>query len=89
MIRRLHERVEERNANSGNVRGSTVELGHIELHLEFDQLYPDYVLVIKVGLAPFRKPMFGSGPTPIRQLLQPAASDDRNSIVWVHKLANL
>jgi hypothetical protein len=45
--RLLKERVEEMNANRGNLpqfvmRGSSIiQLGHIELHLEFDPLFPN------------------------------------------------
>jgi hypothetical protein len=96
--RLLKERVEEINANRGNlpefvVRGSSiVQLGHIELHLEFDQLYSnpaDYVLVLKVGCSPLKQPMFGSAPPPVKHKLQPAVSDDLSSIVWVDKVGNL
>ena len=43
LIRLLNERVEEKNANSGNsptfvVKGSSVEPGHLALYLEFDQI---------------------------------------------------
>jgi len=96
--RLLKERVEEINANRGTlpqfvVRGSSiVQLGHIELHLEFDQLYDnpaDYVLVLKVGVPDNKKPMFGSAPPSVRHMLQPAVSDDLSSIVWVDKVGNL
>jgi hypothetical protein len=96
--RLLKERVEEINANRGNlpefvVRGSSiVQLGHIELHLEFDQLYSnptDYVLVLKVGVPDNKKPTFGSAPPPVKHKLQPALSDDLSSIVWVDKVGNL
>ena len=96
--RLLKERVEEINANRGNlpefvVRGSSiVQLGHIELHLEFDQLYSnptDYVLVLKVGVPDNKKPMFGSAPPPVKHKLQPALSDDLSSIEWVDKVGSL
>jgi len=96
--RLLKERVEEMNANRGNlpefvVRGSLIiQLEHIELHLEFDQLYgnpADYVLVVKVGSSPLKRPLFGSAPLPVRHKLQPAVSDDLSSIVWVDKVGNL
>jgi hypothetical protein len=54
----LKEKVEERNANTGNLpqlvfRGtSIVELGHYSLHLEFDPVFhrpDDFVLTVKVG----------------------------------------
>src|SRR5882762_3673086 len=88
LIRLLKERVEEMNANTGNlpkfvVRGSTIQLDHIVLHLEFDELFmspADYVLVLKVGLASFKRPLFGSEPPPVKHKLQPAASDNLSSI---------
>ena len=98
MMRLLKERVEEINANRGNlpefvVRGSSiVQLGHIELHLEFDQLFPnptEFVLVLKVGVPDNKKPMFGSAPPSVRHMLQPAVSDDLSRIVWVDKVGNL
>jgi len=90
LIRFLNERVEERNANVGNlpkfvIRGSSVQLGHMALCLEFDQLImnpADYVLVLKVGLAPFKKPLFGREPTPERYKLRATTSDDLRSILW-------
>ena len=97
-MRLLKERVEEMNANSGNlpkfvVRGSSiVQLDNFELHFEFDPLHPnptDYVLVLKVGLSQFKQPLFGSGPPPVRHILQPIASYDLGSVVWVHKTGNL
>ena len=96
--RLLKERVEEMNANRGNLpefvaRGSLIiQLGHIELHLEFDQLFPnptEFVLVLKVGVPDNKKPMFGSAPPSVRHKLQPALSDDLSSIVWVDKVGNL
>jgi hypothetical protein len=96
--RLLKERVEEMNANRGNlpefvVRGSLIiQLGHIELHLEFDQLYSnptDYVLVLKVGVPDNKKPTFGSAPPPVKHKLQPALSDDLSSIEWVDKVGSL
>jgi hypothetical protein len=56
--RLLKERVEEMNANHGNlpqfvVRGaSIVQLGHIDMHLEFDPVFSnptEFVLVLKVS----------------------------------------
>jgi len=79
VMRLLKERVEEINANRGNLpefvaRGSLIiQLGHIELHLEFDQLYgnpTDYVLVLKVGTSPLKQPMFGSAPPPVKHKLR-------------------
>jgi hypothetical protein len=96
--RLLKERVEEMNANRSNLpqfvmRGSSIiQLGHIELHLEFDQLYgnpADYVLVLKVGVPDNKKPTFGSAPLPVRHKLQPALSDDLSSIKWVDKVGSL
>jgi hypothetical protein len=96
--RLLKERVEEMNANRGNLpefvtRGSLViQLGHIELHLEFDPLFPnptEFVLLLKVGVPDNKKPTFGSAPPPVKHKLQPALSDDLSSIVWVDKVGNL
>jgi hypothetical protein len=97
LMRLLKERVEEMNANSGNlpqfvVKGSTIQLGHIILHLDFDPRYAnstDFVLVLRVGYAPFKKPLFGSEPPAVRHMLQPIASYDLGSVVWVHKTGNL
>ncbi len=93
----LKERVEERNANTGTLpkfvlRGSSVELGHTVLQLEFDQNFIDpdvYVLNLKVGWAPFRKPLFGTEPTPQGRRLRATASDDLSSILWVGDLGKL
>ena len=98
LIRLLKERVQEINANRGNLpefvgRGSSIiQLGHIELHLEFDPQFSnptEFVLVLKVGVPDNKKPVFGSAPPPVRHILQPALSDDLSSIVWVDKVGSL
>jgi hypothetical protein len=92
----LKEKVEERNANTGNLpklvfRGrSIVELGQYSLHFEFDQLFhspADFVLVVKVG-SDNRSSMALSGSVPPaeRHLLQPKVSNDLRSVVWTHNL---
>jgi hypothetical protein len=88
--RLLNECVEKRNANSGDspkfvIVGASVQLGHMALYIQFDQQYSnpdDYVLVLRAGLAPFRKPLFGSGPTPEESRLRATPSDDLSSILW-------
>jgi hypothetical protein len=82
LMRLLKERVEERNATVDNspkfvVKGSSVQLDHVVLYLEFDQMFmnpDDYVLVLKVGQP--KQPLFGSAPTPIRRILRAVPSDD-------------
>jgi hypothetical protein len=68
--RLLKERVDEMNANHGNlpqfvVRGaSIVQLGHIDMHLEFDPVFSnptEFVLVRKVGVPDNKKPLFKRG----------------------------
>lgn len=88
LMRLLKERVEERNATADNlpkfvVKGSTVQLDHMVLYLEFDQMFenPDnYVLVLRVGQP--RQPLFGSAPTPIRRTLRAVPSDDLHRMLW-------
>jgi hypothetical protein len=90
LMRLLNERVEEMNANSSDlpklvIRGSRVELGHITLHLEFDQHPTDpteYVLALKIGVEDNKRPLFGTGPTPVRHKLRAGASDDSSRILW-------
>ncbi len=97
LIRLLKERVEEENAKTNNlpkffVRGSVIQLEHYELHLEFDQVFhspTDHVLVAKGGLAPHKKPLFGSEPPRVSHTLQPKVSNDLSSVMWTHKLGNL
>ena len=94
LISRLKERIEEKNANPGNLpqfvlHGSTVELGHTALYLEPDQLPTEpevYLLTLKLGLAPFKKPLFGTGPPPQRKRLRATASADLSSVLWVNDL---
>lgn len=84
----LEERVQEMNANRGDMpeivlRTSSIQMGDFILQLEFDQRYAsptDFVLVLKVGQA--RPPMFGSEPPAVRHNFQPRVSDDLSSIVW-------
>ena len=91
LMRLLKERVEERNATADNlpqfvVKGSTVQLDHMVLYLEFDQMFenPDsYVLVLKVGL-PSRHPLFGPAPTPIKHTLRATSSDDLRMMLWAN-----
>ena len=89
------ERVKELNANRGDLpeivmRGSILQLGPFELHLEFDQGLFDptkYALVIKVGV-PLPKRMFGFDRPTIRYLLQPTASRNPGDIVWTNTKEN-
>ena len=91
LMRLLTERVEEVNANNGNlheflIKGSRIELGRFTLWLEFDQLPTnpaDYVLVLKIGVEDNKRPMFGPGPTPVRYRLRLEASDDLSRLLWV------
>lgn len=84
------ESVEERNAAIGNeakfvIKGDTVQLGNAALYITFDQLYanPDqFVLSLGIGLAPFKKPMFGSEPTPETHILGAAGNEDLSRVVW-------
>ena len=86
----LKERVEERNANSGNlpefvIKGSRIELGRLTLHLEFDQVPTDpteYVLALKIGVEDNKRPLVGTGPTPVRHKLRAGVSDDSSRILW-------
>jgi len=87
----LEERVEEMNANTGNLpeivmkKGYSLQLGQFTLYIEFDQQLSDpseYVLVLRVGQP--REPLFGSGPAAVKRRLRPAVSDDRRSIVWIN-----
>jgi hypothetical protein len=88
--RLLTERVEEVNANNGNlpeflIKGSRIEPGRFTLCLEFDELPTDpteYVLILKVGVEDNKRPMFGSGPTPLRYRLRAGVSDDSSRILW-------
>ena len=83
------ERVEEVNANNGNlpeflIKGSRTEVGRFTLCLEFDQLPTnpaDYVLVLKIGVEDNKRPMFGPGPTPVRHRLRLEASDDLSRLL--------
>ena len=97
LIARLQKRVEERNATPGNLpqfilHGSTVQLGDTALYLELDQLPTDpdaHLLTIKLGLAPFKKSLFGTGPPPQRKRLRATASADLSSVLWVNDLGEL
>jgi hypothetical protein len=89
-MRLLSESVEWRNAAISNgskfvLKGNVVQLGNAALYITFDQLYanPDqFVLSLGIGLAPFKKPMFGSEPTPETHILGAAGNEDLSRVVW-------
>jgi hypothetical protein len=95
-MRLLKERIEEKNATADNLpkfvlNGSTVQLGHMVLYLEFDQRFEnpdDYVLVLKVGLLS-RHLLFGSPPAPTKYILRATPSADLSSIAWADNQGQL
>jgi len=95
--RLLKERVEEMNAHTGGtpqlvLRGSTVELGYVKLHLELDPLPTDpdaFVLTLKVALEKYGSQLLGTGPTPQKERMVAAVSSDVSRILWMHKVEAL
>ena len=91
LMRLLKERVEEVNANGGNlpeflIKGARTELGRFTLCLEFDPLPTnpaDYLLLLKIGVEDNKGAMFGPGPTPVKYRLRLEASEDLSSLLWV------
>ena len=99
LMRLLNEEVERRNADRGESQkfvfqgAYIIQLGHLALHLKFDQRYDspaNFDLVLSVGAAPFRQHrLFGTGPQPVKHILQPAIFDDLGIVVWKHNIDTL